>query len=190
VYTAEIGFKNGLPVSLGGKFLPPAELLGALNTLAGRAGIGVVDLLEERANGIKSRGVYETPGGTLLHQACRNLKHLCWDRSLLSIGRTMGEQFGLLVYDGLWHSDARASVNAFFEKASETLEGTITLKLEGGQSRVVSRQSPYAIYDEQMVSFESDQAGLHHFADGYCKTVCFGSMRAGKRDARTQRTIL
>lgn len=189
-YTVAIDFQNGLPVSLNGKAMGPAELLSQLNELAGKAGVGVADLVEERANGIKSRGVYETPGGTVLHTACRNLKHLCWDRPMLAAGRAMGEQYGTLIYDGLWHSEARQAISAFFDKAGETLNGTITMKLEGGQARVVSRKSPYALYDEGMVSFESDQAGLHKHAAGYCRTVCFSQARAGRRDARTQRSSL
>lgn len=184
-----LGFEKGVPVSLGGKSLGPAALLTALNTAAGKAGIGVMDLVEERANGIKSRGVYETPGGTLLHLATRNLKHLCWDRPLLQTARMLGEQYGLLVYDGLWHTDARRAVDAFFDSASETLNGTIALRLEGGQARVVRRESPYALYEEALVSFESDAAGLHKHAEGYCRTVCFAHSRLGRRDQRTGRLV-
>jgi argininosuccinate synthase len=182
-----IEFKNGLPIAVNGKKMGPAELLTALNTLAGQAGVGVVDLLEERANGIKSRGVYETPGGTVLHIAARNLKHLCWDRPMLNLARTVGETYGTLIYDGLWHSDARLSAEAFFEKASDTLQGEIQLKLQGGQARVVSRTSPTALYDEQAVSFEGDAAGLYKHAEGYCRTVCFSQVRAGRRDIKAER---
>ncbi len=184
-YTVAIEYANGLPVALNGKKLGPAALLTELNKLAGAAGVGVADLVEERANGVKSRGVYETPGGTLLHQSCRSLKHLCWDRPLLSLSRKIGETYGELIYDGLWHSEARVAAETYFQKAAQTLNGTVTLKLESGQSRVVSRQSPYALYDEHMVSFESDEHGLHKFAEGYCKTVSFPQWRAGRRDART-----
>jgi argininosuccinate synthase len=179
-----IGFEHGVPESLNGKSLGPAALLTQLNELAGAAGIGVLDLVEERTIGIKSRGVYETPGGTLLHLACRNLKHLCWDRQLLSTARTLGQTYGELIYDGLWHSAARTAAEAFFAKASETLTGTIGLKLEGGQARVVSRQSPFALYDEANVSFESDTLQLHKYALGYSKTVSYSSWKAGQRDAK------
>ena len=188
-YTVQIDFVNGLPTGLQGKSMAPAALLAELNTVAGRAGVGVVDLVEERANGLKSRGVYETPGGTILHQSMKALKHLCWDRGLMETARAMGQQYGLLIYDGLWHTEARESLEAFFERASATLSGSVTVKLQGGQSRVVKRSSPFALYDEQMASFESDEDGYHKMAKGYCKTVCFPQIRAGKRDAKNKRGL-
>jgi argininosuccinate synthase len=182
-----VGFEQGLPRTINGKKLSPAALLTELNQIAGRAGVGVVDLLEERSNGIKSRGVYETPGGTLLHLACKSLKHLCWDRSLLGMARIMGQHYGELVYDGLWHTDSRKAAEAYFVSAAETLSGEVKLRLEGGQVRVASRVSPYALYDESMVTFESDALGLLKNAEGYCKTVSFAHWRAGRRDGRTGR---
>lgn len=189
-YTVNIGFENGYPVALGGKKMGPAALLSELNTIAGKAGVGVSDMVEERANGIKSRGVYETPGGTVLHQAIRQLKHLCWDRQLQDVGRTMGETWGRLVYDGLWHSDARKSIDGFFDIAAQTLSGEVELKLQSGQSRVAFRKSPFSLYDDKVVSFESDSKSLHKYADGYSKTVCFQSSRAGERDKRTGRSLI
>ncbi len=182
-----IQFEGGLPVAVNDKSLGPAVLLERLNALAGAVGVGVQDLVEERANGVKSRGVYETPGGTLLHQACKALKHLCWDRSLLTMARQLGSHYGELIYDGLWHSESRVAAEAYFRKASETLTGTVTLRLEAGQSRVISRQSPFALYDESMVTFEDDEHGLHKYAEGYCKTVSFSQWRAGRRDAKVGR---
>ncbi len=189
-FTVDIAFKNGIPVELNGKTMAPAQLLTQLNGIAGQAGVGVIDLVEERANGIKSRGVYETPGGTLLHLACRNLKHLCWDRHLLSVARQLGQQYGELLYDGLWHSDAKCSIDAFFEKASESLNGNITLKLQGGQARVVSRTSSFALYDEKTVSFESDEHDLLKNSVGYAKTLSFKNWLAGRRDAKNQKSLL
>jgi len=188
VYTVALQFEKGMPVAVNQQKLAPAALLSKLNEVAGAAGVGVVDLLEERANGLKSRGVYETPGGTLLHEACKNLKHLNWDRNLQTIARHLGQDYATVVYDGLWHSDAKMALDAFFEKASETLTGTITLKLQSGQIRVVSRESAFALYDENMASFEGDEHGLHKYADGYSKTVCFSQWRAGKRDSKTGRS--
>ncbi len=183
----EIEFAAGLPVAVNGERMSSAALLSALNRIGGASGIGVADLVEERANGIKSRGVYETPGGTLVHIACKALKHLCWDRPLLDIGRTLGVEYATLAYDGLWHSDARLAIESFFTRASETLAGSVTLILEGGHARVAERKSPYALYDESLVTFEGDEQGLHKYAEGYCRTVCFSSWRAGRRDARTNR---
>ncbi len=182
--TIDIDFKHGFPTALNGKTMSAAKLLGALNEVAGAWGVGVVDLVEERANGLKSRGVYETPGGTLVHLGVKQLKHLCWDRPLMTLGRTIGQSYGELIYDGLWHSDSRKSVEAFFEKATDTLNGKVTIQLNPGQARVVKRESPDALYDEKMVSFESDFHGLHKYAEGYCKTVSFSQWRAGRRDAK------
>jgi argininosuccinate synthase len=188
--TISIQFENGLPVSLNDKKFGPADLLTSLNLAAGQAGIGVVDLVEERTNGLKSRGVYETPGGTLLHIGVRALKHLCWDRTLMTAARALGQHYGELIYDGLWHSESRVAAETYFKKASETLTGSVTLKLEAGQARVVSRKSPFALYDEAMVSFEGDEHGLHKYALGYSKTVSFGQWRAGRRDAKNNRTLV
>lgn len=177
-------FEKGYPVSLNNKALSPATLLGELNQLAGLHGIGVIDLVEERANGIKSRGVYETPGGTLLHLACRSLKHLCWGRSLQKTARYLGEEFGALVYDGEWHSESRSAIDAFFDKACQTLSGKITLVLQSGQARVATRESPYALYDQATVSFEEDQYNLLKHAVGYSKTVSFKNWLAGQRASK------
>ncbi len=186
-YTVAVQLEKGWPVALNGTSLSPAKLLGELNVLAGHAGVGVLDLVEERANGIKSRGVYETPGGTVLHQAVKSMKHLCWDRSLLSLARYMGGQFGELAYDGNWFSDSRVAIDAFFNKACDNLTGTITMKLHQGQVRVVKRESPYALYDEKTVSFEVDPYELLKNSMGFSKTVSFKHWLAGKRDQKMGR---
>jgi argininosuccinate synthase len=182
--TVKLSFENGMPVSLNGKALGPAALLTELNHTAGAAGIGVLDLVEERTIGLKSRGVYETPGGTLLHLACKNLKHLAWDRELLTVARQLALAYGEAIYDGHWHSPTRTASEAFFKEASKTLTGEITIKLEGGQARVVARHSPFALYDEAGVSFEIDKHQMHKHAHGYSKTVCYGPWKAGQRDVK------
>lgn len=179
-----IGFERGLPVSLNGKNMKAYPLLAALNEVAGKAGIGVQDLVEERAIGIKSRGIYETPGGTLLHQACRALKHLCWDRSLLNTARGLGLTYGEMIYDGFWHSDTRYALEAFFEKASAPLTGEVSLKLENGSSRITSRKSPYSLYYGKTVSFEEDAEGMHHAAEGYAKLSRLRQNLLGQRAAQ------
>lgn len=184
--TVSIGFKHGLPVSVNSNELSSAELLTLLNTVAGAAGIGVLDLVEERTIGIKSRGVYETPGGTLLHLALKNLKHINWNRELQTLARHIGESYGAAIYDGHWHSDVRFAAEAFFEEAAKTLNGEITLKLEGGQARVVSRKSQWALYDEAGVSFEIDSYQMNKHATGYSKTVCYGPWKAGLRDQKNK----
>jgi argininosuccinate synthase len=182
--TVAISFKNGLPTALNGQNMGSAALLTQLNQIAGAAGVGVLDLVEERTIGIKSRGVYETPGGTLLHLAAKNLKHLTWNRELQTLARHIGESYGAAIYDGHWHSSVRFAAEAFFVEAAQTLSGDITLKLEGGQARVVARQSPFALYDEAGVSFEIDSYQMNKHAQGYSKTVCYGPWKAGQRDQK------
>ncbi len=186
--SVEITFEKGVPVTVNGEAASPATLLSQLNTLGGKHGIGVEDIVEERGNGIKSRGVYETPGGSVLHYAMKQMKHLCWDRHLLNTSRMMGEKWGELVYDGLWHSDAKLAIDGYFDVASQTLTGSVTLQLGWGQMRCLSRKSPYALYDAEMVSFESDEYQLHKYSLGYCKTISFGQLSAGKRKKKLNLT--
>lgn len=187
--TVALSFKNGMPTAINNKTLGPAALLTELNGLAGAAGIGVLDLVEERTIGLKSRGVYETPGGTLLHLACKNLKHLTWDRQLITTARKMAESYGEAIYDGHWHSPTRLAAEAFFNEATKTLTGTITIKLQGGQARVISRESTFALYDEAGVSFEIDKHQMHKHAYGYSKTVCYGPWKTGQRDVKNGTNI-
>lgn len=182
--TVKLTFEQGIPVAINGSNLNPAELLTKLNQIAGASGIGVLDLVEERTIGLKSRGVYETPGGTLLHLACKNLKHLTWDRELLSVARQLANAYGQAIYDGHWHSPTRLAAEAFFQNAARSLNGDITLKLECGQARVIQRQSNYALYDEAGVSFEIDKHQMNKHADGYSKTVCYTPWKSGQRDLK------
>jgi argininosuccinate synthase len=183
----EISFEKGIPVAMNQQKLAPAALLSQLNWVAGEAGVGVQDIVEERANGIKSRGVYETPGGAVLHVACRALKHLCWDRSLMNTARYLGVQYGEAIYDGLWHSDLRSSIESFFEKAADTLTGTVMLKLDKGTVTFVSRKSEYSLYNTDTVTFEADEIGVHKLADGFCKITALKQRQAGSRDQKTGR---
>ncbi len=176
-----IEFKNGFPVAVNGQNLRPAELLEKLNQIGGEHGIGVADLIEERTNGIKCRGVYETPGGTLLHHACRVLKHLCWDRSMLNIASNLGREYADLVYDGLWHSDARKAIDAFFESAADVLTGKISMKLVNGRILITGRHSPFSLYGQDLVSFEKDEFDLNGASHGFCRTLSFRQWQAGKR---------
>ena len=176
-----IEFEKGVPVSLNKKKLAPAQLLSDLNKIAGDYGIGVVDLVEERANGIKSRGVYETPGGTLLFFALKQLKHLCWDRKVQNTARSLGQTYADLIYDGDWHSDLRQPLDAFFNTSAQFLTGSVSLSLEHGKMRVYSRESPFSLYNEACVSFEGDNAGLLKDAVGFSRTLCLKSKLAGER---------
>lgn len=172
-------FKQGFPVSLNGKALSPAKLLHQLNTYGSEQGIGVVDLVEERVNGIKSRGVYETPGGTILHRALRTLKHMVWDRSTQRLAANMALEYANLCYEGLWHSLGREMLEASFLKCSQFLQGKIKLRLENGKILVLERFSPFSLYKKEVVSFEEDPFNLLGAAKGYCQTLNFSQWQSG-----------
>ncbi len=176
-----IQFVNGLPVAINGEEHSPAQLLSMLNELAGNAGYGVLDLVEERSIGMKGRGIYETPGASLLMLAVKSLKHVCWDRSLLSTARSLANQYGDIIYDGAWHSDVRLAIESFFNTASNYLTGEVGIRLESGIARINSRVSPYALYDAESVTFEEDNEGINRAALGYCKIVRSNQMRLGQR---------
>jgi argininosuccinate synthase len=173
-------FKNGIAVALNGKAMDAHLLLGELNRVGGLHGIGMLDLVEERTNGMKSRGIYETPGGTILYAAIRCLKQICWSRSLHDIATLLAARYATLVYDGLWHSDARLAAEAFFENAASTLEGTVTLRLAGSRIFVLKRDSAYSLFDRSIVSFEEDTHAINNSAIGYVKTLCIPLRQAGR----------
>ncbi len=177
-----IEFERGIPVGVDGKRLSPATIISTLNEIGGRHGIGIADLVEERTNGVKSRGIYETPGGTILHRAVKVMKHLCWDRPTLTIGSQLGREYADIVYDGMWHSDARAALDAFFERASEVLTGVVTMKLQNGHIMISGRRSPFSLYSGKLVSFEEDEFGLNKASAGFCKTLNFRQRQCGMRN--------
>ncbi|KAM0947015.1 putative argininosuccinate synthase [Dioscorea sansibarensis] len=151
----EIGIVAGIPVSLNGKDLSPASLLSALNELGGRHGIGRVDMVENRLVGMKSRGVYETPGGTILYAAVRELESLTLDRETMQFKDTIALKYAELVYAGRWFDPLRESMDAFMENITKTTTGSVTLKLYKGSVTVASRRSPSSLYREDISSFEN-----------------------------------
>ena len=176
-----IEFSEGIPVGVNGDYLPAGQLLETLNQFGSRHKIGLEDLIEERMNGIKSRGVYETPGGTILYKSLNKLKQLCWSGDLISLGTLLGARYGELVYNGLWHSQSRYALDAFFTNAGKSLTGTIGLKLGNGTIQITSRTSPWSLYDQQLVSFEDDERHMNKAATGYSQTVTLPLWLEGKR---------
>ena len=173
-------FEKGIPTELNDKKLSPSQMITELNTIGGRHGIGLVDLVEERVTGVKSRGIYETPGGTVLYKALQNLKQMCWNRDVHSTSTTLSHVYANMVYDGLWHSDARLNLEAYFIQASKKLTGTINLRLQNGSLFIMSRTSPYSLYSEKIVSFEEDTFGLNKAAKDYCRVLTFSQWQAGQ----------
>ncbi|XP_024524632.1 argininosuccinate synthase, chloroplastic [Selaginella moellendorffii] len=160
----EISFERGLPVSVNGKALSPAKLLEALNDAGARHGIGRVDMVENRLVGMKSRGVYETPGGTILSLAARELESLTLDRETMQMKDTMALKYAELVYAGRWFDPLRESLDAFMEKVTETTSGSVKLKLFKGSAVVASRTSPFSLYRQDISSFE-EGSGIYNQGD-------------------------
>jgi argininosuccinate synthase len=167
--TVEIGFEHGNPVSLGGKKLSGAELIEALNTIGGRNAVGRVDLVENRLVGMKSRGVYETPGGTILVAAHRELESITLDRETQHYKERVAQRYAELVYFGQWFTPLREDLQAYIDRTQEHVTGTIALKLYKGNLIVNKRSSPFSLYREEFATFghslvydHSDAAGFIH----------------------------
>lgn len=149
----EIGFKKGIPVSLNGQKLPPVELFSQLNEIGGKHGIGRVDMVENRLVGMKSHGVYETPGGTILHAAHQALESMCLDKSTMHFKDFIAVKYAELVYNGQWYTPLRKAFDAFVKVTQETVSGVIRLKLFKGNAIIVGRKSPQSLYREDYASF-------------------------------------
>jgi argininosuccinate synthase len=164
-----IGFLNGTPVSVNGAELDAVDLVGALNTIGGRHGIGRIDLVEDRLVGMKSRGIYETPGGTLLYSAHSELEQLVLDRRTLAAKDNIAPRYADLVYEGRWWTTEREAYDAFVNVTQERVTGTVTLKLFKGTASVVGRESEYALYDERFVTFGEDDVYKQSDAAGFIR---------------------
>jgi argininosuccinate synthase len=161
-----IDFEKGVPVGLNGQRIPPVQLLGDLNEIGGTNGIGRVDLVENRVVGMKSRGVYETPGGTLILAAHRELESLCLDRQTRYQKDILSITYAQLVYEGHWFTPLREALDAFFTKTQEFVTGSVTLALYKGSLSVESRFSPHSLYQADVASFETGNFN-HHDAEGF-----------------------
>ena len=188
-----IGFINGTPVSVNGAELDAVDLIGALNTIGGRHGIGRIDLVEDRLVGMKSRGVYETPGGTLLYSAHSELEQLVLDRRTLAAKDLIAPRYADLVYEGRWWTTERESYDAFVNITQERVTGSVTLKLFKGTASVVGRESEFALYDERFVTFGEDEVYQQSDAAGFIRLYGLSARVRAIRDqemaaARKERT--
>ncbi|NLN27696.1 MAG: argininosuccinate synthase [Firmicutes bacterium] len=163
----EIGFEAGYPVSVNGKRLGPVALLERLNAIGARHGIGRVNIVENRLVGMKSRGVYETPGGTLLHAAHRELEHLTLDRETMHFKEGVAVRYAELVYYGQWFTPLRAALDAFVDSTQQRVTGTVRLKVYKGQVTVAGRRSPYSLYDQELATFGADSVYKQSDAAGF-----------------------
>jgi argininosuccinate synthase len=165
----EVEFLKGDPVAIDGERLSPAALLQKLNELGGAHGIGRVDLVENRFVGMKSRGVYETPGGTILQAAHRGIESITLDRGAAHLKDELMPRYAELVYNGFWFSPEREMLQALIDKSQENVEGTVRLKLYKGHVRVVGRKSPKSLYSLAHVTFEEDLVYDQRDAEGFIK---------------------
>ncbi len=165
----EIDFERGDPVAVDGERLTPAQLLRRLNEIAGRHGIGRVDLVENRYVGMKSRGVYETPGGTLLHVAHRAMESITLDRGAQHLKDELMPRYAELIYDGYWFAPEREMLQALIDRSQENVTGTVRLKLFKGAVQVVGRKSPLSLYREEYATFEQDTVYDQRDAEGFIR---------------------
>src|SRR5215475_5997497 len=164
-----IGFEGGTPVSVNGTRLDGVDLIAVLNEIGGRHGVGVVDLVEDRLVGMKSRGVYETPGGSLLYAAHSELEQLVLDRRTLAAKDLLAPRYADLVYEGRWWTTEREAYDAFVAVTQERVTGTVTLRLYKGSTAVVGRESEHALYDERFVTFGEDDVYEQSDAAGFIR---------------------
>ena len=164
-----IGFASGTPVSVNGKEMSPVELVTALNEIGSRHGVGRIDLVEDRMVGMKSRGVYETPGGTLLYSAHSELEQLVLDRRTLAAKDLIAPRYADIVYEGRWWSIEREAYDAFVNVTQERITGTVKLRCYKGNATVMGRESVHALYDERFVTFGEDDVYEQSDAAGFIR---------------------
>ena len=163
----ELSFEKGIPVALNGEKMTGVTLIKTLNKIGGQNGIGIIDIVENRLVGMKSRGVYETPGGTILYHAHQALETLCLDKDTQHYKQSVAIKFAELVYNGLWYTPLREALSVFVDETQKTVTGEVKLKLYKGNITNVSLTSPYSLYSEEFASFGEDDVYDHQDAEGF-----------------------
>lgn len=177
-----IGFERGYPIAVNGEQMTPVELVGTLNTIAGTHGVGRADIVEDRLVGMKSRGIYETPGGTVLFSALRELESLVLDRRSLALKDAIAARYADLVYDGRWWSAEREAMDAMVDALLAPASGTVRLKLYKGSLSIAGRQSPNTLYEPGLASFAASDAFDHADAAGFVQLFGLPTRVAAMRD--------
>ncbi len=162
-----INFEKGMPVSLNGKKMKVADIIRELNTIGGKHGIGIVDIVENRVVGMKSRGVYETPGGTILMEAHQQLEELVLDRDTIALKKDLGSKLASIVYEGKWFTPVREAISAFVDVTQQYVTGEVKLRLYKGNIIKAGTTSPYSLYSESLASFTTGDMYDHHDAEGF-----------------------
>ena len=160
-------FEKGIPTSVNGKQMKVSDIIHTLNELGGKHGIGIIDIVENRVVGMKSRGVYETPGGTILMEAHQQLEELILDRDTYTLKKEMGNKLADVVYEGKWFTPKREAIQAFIEKTQEYVTGEVKFKLYKGNIIKAGTTSPYSLYNEKIASFTTGDLYDHHDAEGF-----------------------
>ena len=165
----EVDYESGVPVAINGERLGPVALMERANELAGTHGVGRIDILENRYVGMKSRGIYETPGGTLLHVGLRAVEQLCLDREVLHLRDELAPKYASLVYNGYWYAPEREALQAMVDEAQKPVTGTARLKLYKGMAHLVGRKAEKSLYSPAHASFEADEVYSQADAEGFIK---------------------
>ena len=160
-------FEKGVPTSVNGEYMKVSDIIRKLNVLGGRHGIGIVDIVENRVVGMKSRGVYETPGGTILMEAHKQLEELVLDRATMETKKDMGNKLAQIVYEGKWFTPLREAVQAFVESTQQYVTGEVKFKLYKGNITKAGTTSPYSLYSESLASFTTGDMYDHNDASGF-----------------------
>ena len=181
-----ISFEKGIPVALNGKEMKYSEIVTELNKIGGANGIGIVDIVENRVVGMKSRGVYETPGGTILYKAHKDLEELCLDKETAHFKESVALKFADLVYNGQWYSPLREALSEFVDKTQETVTGEIKLKLYKGNIVNAGMTSPYSLYSEEYATFGEDAVYDQKDSAGFINLFGLPTTVQAKMKAKTQ----
>lgn len=162
-----MAFEQGVPVSVNGKAMSVADVIKELNRLGGKHGIGIIDIVENRVVGMKSRGVYETPGGTILMEAHQQLEELILDRATYTVKKEMANKYADIVYEGKWFTPLREAIQAFIDSTQQYVTGEVKFKLYKGNIIKAGTTSPYSLYSESLASFTTGELYDHHDAEGF-----------------------
>jgi argininosuccinate synthase len=189
----EIEFEKGIPVSVNGKKLDGVSLIQTLNKIGGAHGVGLVDLVENRVVGMKSRGVYETPGGSILYYAHQELEHICLDRQTYAFKQQVANKMGEVIYGGLWFTPLRESLSAFVDSTQQTITGKVRLKLYKGSISAAGVSSPYSLYNASIASFTTGELYNHADARGFIRlyglpVLVRALMQKSSKGAKTSRS--
>ena len=183
-----LSFEKGVPVAINGEKKSVQNIIRDLNALGGKHGIGIIDIVENRVVGMKSRGVYETPGGTILYEAHQQLEELILDRDVYREKQEIGNKFAQIVYEGKWFSPLREACQAFLESTQQQVTGEVKMKLYKGNIIKAGTTSPYTLYDEKIASFTTGDLYDHHDAEGFINLFGLSTkVRAMKAQARNEK---